>query len=168
VLDLLGAGVCAEVRSVQQLLPELAGEIADSDMVVFLDAAADCEEVRVESVPQPGYASRMDPRFPDRRRSWPWPELCSGSKGGRVSAHPGFRSCAKGGAQRLHGRFWRSGSANPAGFARPRAAGISDFRFFAQQNALWQVERLNLISCAAEEQQRSSINEPRNGSGEAQ
>jgi Ni,Fe-hydrogenase maturation factor len=53
VLELLGSGICAEGQSVQQLLPELASEIADTDVVVFLDAAADCEGVAVEPVPEP-------------------------------------------------------------------------------------------------------------------
>ena len=53
VLDLLGPHSGAELRSVQQLLPELAGEIADAELVVFLDAAIDCDGVSVEPVREP-------------------------------------------------------------------------------------------------------------------
>jgi hydrogenase maturation protease len=51
VLELLGAR--AEARSVMQLTPELAAEIAGFDTVVFLDAAAGIQTVIIEDVPQP-------------------------------------------------------------------------------------------------------------------
>ena len=53
VLDLLGPHSGAELRSVQQLLPEMAGEIAEVDVVVFLDAAVDCDRLSVEAVGEP-------------------------------------------------------------------------------------------------------------------
>jgi len=53
VLDLLGPDIGAQLRSVQQLLPELAGEIAEADLVVFLDAAIDCDGLSVEAVREP-------------------------------------------------------------------------------------------------------------------
>lgn len=51
VLQLLGDGV--ETRSVMQLTPELAADIATFDRVVFLDAAAGSETVTLEDVPKP-------------------------------------------------------------------------------------------------------------------
>jgi len=53
VLELLGPHSGAELRSVQQLLPEMAGEIAEADVVVFLDAAIDCDRLSVEAVREP-------------------------------------------------------------------------------------------------------------------
>jgi Ni,Fe-hydrogenase maturation factor len=53
VLDLVGPHSGAELRSVQQLLPELAGEIADAELVVFLDAAIDCDGLSLEPVREP-------------------------------------------------------------------------------------------------------------------
>lgn len=53
VLDLLGPDTGAELRSVQQLLPELAGEFEAADLVVFLDAAVDCDRLIVEAVREP-------------------------------------------------------------------------------------------------------------------
>jgi hydrogenase maturation protease len=51
VLELLGAS--AEARSVMQLTPELAAEIAGFDTVVFLDAAVGIQTVTIENVPKP-------------------------------------------------------------------------------------------------------------------
>jgi Ni,Fe-hydrogenase maturation factor len=53
VLDLLGPDIGAQLRSVQQLLPELAGEIAEANLVVFLDAAIDCDRLSLEAVLEP-------------------------------------------------------------------------------------------------------------------
>jgi Ni,Fe-hydrogenase maturation factor len=53
VLDLLGPVIGAQLRSVQQLLPELAGEIGEADLVVFLDAAIDCDRLIVQAVREP-------------------------------------------------------------------------------------------------------------------
>lgn len=51
VLELLDAR--AESRSVLQLTPELAAEIANVDTVIFIDAAVDGSVVTVEPVPRP-------------------------------------------------------------------------------------------------------------------
>jgi len=51
VVELLGAGV--EARSVMQLTPELAAEIAAYDTVVFLDAAVGIQTVTIEKVQKP-------------------------------------------------------------------------------------------------------------------
>jgi len=53
VLDLLGPDSGAQLRSVQQFLPELADEIAQADVVVFLDAAIDCDALSLEAVREP-------------------------------------------------------------------------------------------------------------------
>jgi hydrogenase maturation protease len=57
VLELLGARV--EARSVMQLTPELAAEIAGFDTVVFLDAAAGIQTVTMEDVPEPTAAATL-------------------------------------------------------------------------------------------------------------
>jgi len=51
VLQLLDVKV--EARSVMQLTPELAADIAAFDTVVFLDAAVGSETVTIEDVPKP-------------------------------------------------------------------------------------------------------------------
>jgi Ni,Fe-hydrogenase maturation factor len=53
LLGLDGSSNSAEVRSVLQLTPELAGEIAHADTVVFLDAAIDCDRLTVEATSEP-------------------------------------------------------------------------------------------------------------------
>jgi len=53
VLELVGPEAKAEMRSVMQLTPELAAEMAGFDTVIFLDAAADSETVTVTEVPKP-------------------------------------------------------------------------------------------------------------------
>ena len=54
VVQLLGAR--AEARSVMQLTPELAAEIAGFDTVIFLDAAVGVQAVSIEEVPKPSAA----------------------------------------------------------------------------------------------------------------
>lgn len=53
VLELLGSETRAEVRSVLQLTPELAAEMAGFELVVFLDAAVDSPKVTIAEVPKP-------------------------------------------------------------------------------------------------------------------
>lgn len=55
VLELLGAS--AEARSVMQLTPELAAEMAGFDTVVFLDATVGIQTVTIENVPKPTAAA---------------------------------------------------------------------------------------------------------------
>jgi Ni,Fe-hydrogenase maturation factor len=57
VLELLGAS--AEARSVMQLTPELAAEIAGFDTVIFLDAAVGIQTVTMEDVPKPRAAATL-------------------------------------------------------------------------------------------------------------
>jgi len=55
VVELLGA----EARSVMQLTPELAAEMAGFDTVVFLDAAVGIPTVTLEAVPKPTAAATL-------------------------------------------------------------------------------------------------------------
>jgi len=53
VVALLGPDARTEVRSVLQLTPELAAEIAGFEMVIFLDAAVGSQAVTIADVPNP-------------------------------------------------------------------------------------------------------------------
>jgi hypothetical protein len=74
---------------VLQLLPELAGEVADSDSAVFQDASADCEGVALEPVPEPD-APRPLTHVSRPSELWLFPGYCTASKAGRFSAASRF------------------------------------------------------------------------------
>jgi hydrogenase maturation protease len=57
VLQLLSAD--AEARSVLQLTPELAADIAGFDTVIFLDASVGSQTVTLEEVPKPAAPSAL-------------------------------------------------------------------------------------------------------------